>query len=151
MPGVKSLDSAQYYAHPRNAFWNIMEELFSINSEDPYEVRLKALTENRVALWDVLQACRRSGSLDTSIDEKSIAVNDFGSFFKSHPNIQAIFFNGGKAEQVYRKYVMPKLSEQMRAHFTQRLPSTSPANARLTVTEKLEQWKIVHNYATTGI
>jgi hypoxanthine-DNA glycosylase len=146
MPGVKSLQAEQYYAHPRNAFWHIMEGLIGLNAEDPYEERLKSLIENRIALWDVLQACRRPGSLDSSIDEESIVVNDFGSFFKSHSNIRAIFFNGGKAEQAYRKYVVPKLPKDMRILFTQRLPSTSPANARLTLEEKTEQWRVVYDY-----
>jgi hypoxanthine-DNA glycosylase len=146
MPGVKSLDAEQYYAHPRNAFWFIMEGLFGFNAEGPYEERLESLIENRIALWDVLQTCHRPGSLDTSIDEESIVVNDFASFLQRHPGIHAIFFNGGKAEQLYRKYIAPELPEDMRDLFMQRLPSTSPANARLTLEEKTEQWRVVYDY-----
>jgi hypoxanthine-DNA glycosylase len=146
MPGVLSLEVQQYYAHPRNAFWPIMEGLIGLNAEDLYDERLNSLIENRIALWDVLQACHRPGSMDSSIEDDSIVVNDFASFYQRHSNIRAIFFNGGKAEQVYCKYVLPELPEHMRTHFMQRLPSTSPANARLTLADKTEQWRIVYDY-----
>ncbi len=146
MPGVDSLKAQQYYAHPRNSFWRIMEGLFGLDAKGPYKERLKSLIENRVALWDVLQACHRPGSMDASIMEDSIVVNDFASFFQHHSNIQAIFFNGAKAEQVYRKYVVPELPEHIPTHCMQRLPSTSPANARLTLAAKSEQWLVVRNY-----
>ena len=35
MPSVKSLADAQYYAHPRNAFWPI---LFDIFGEDSWHI-----------------------------------------------------------------------------------------------------------------
>ncbi len=146
MPGVASLNAEQYYAHPRNAFWYIMAELFGHGAADSYQKRIRSLIENKVALWDVLQLCQRPGSLDTSIDEGSIVVNDFVSFYQHHPNIQALFFNGTKAEQLYRKYVTPELPRHMRAIRMLRLPSTSPANARLTAAAKVEIWRTVCDY-----
>lgn len=143
MPGEISLKANQYYAYPRNAFWPIMGELFGVRVDALYEQRLSALIENHIALWDVLETCYRPGSLDTSIDEASIVVNDFVSFYHRHPRIRAVFFNGIKAEQAYRKFVIPVLPERMRTHFVLRLPSTSPANARLTLQAKLEQWRAI--------
>ena len=36
MPGTDSLAAAQYYAHPRNAFWPIMGALFGAGPELTY-------------------------------------------------------------------------------------------------------------------
>ncbi|MBN1377750.1 MAG: DNA-deoxyinosine glycosylase [Gammaproteobacteria bacterium] len=142
MPGGQSLQAQQYYAHPRNAFWPIMADLYGFGVDAPYKKRLQSLMESKVALWDVLNACYRPGSLDTSIDEDSIVVNDFVAFYRQHSNIRAVFFNGVKAEQLYRRYVL-STPELVGKHVLQRLPSTSPANARLAFLAKLEQWRAI--------
>lgn len=65
MPGVKSLEANEYYAHPRNAFWPIMNAIFGFDAALPYTQRIAALKAANVALWDVLQQCERTGSLDS--------------------------------------------------------------------------------------
>jgi hypoxanthine-DNA glycosylase len=70
MPGEASLKAGQYYAHPRNAFWHIMGELFGAGPSLPYQERVAILQSVRIALWDSLQACIRPGSLDASIKER---------------------------------------------------------------------------------
>ena len=45
MPGARSLDMQAYYAHPRNAFWPIMEALFGIPCALPYAQRLAGLSQ----------------------------------------------------------------------------------------------------------
>ncbi|PRC53952.1 DNA-deoxyinosine glycosylase, partial [Mycobacterium sp. ITM-2017-0098] len=67
MPGVRSLDEQQYYAHPRNAFWRITGEPLGFDPAAPYPERVAALTGAGVAAWDVLKHCRRIGSLDASV------------------------------------------------------------------------------------
>src|SRR4029077_16189116 len=79
MPGEASLKADQYYAHPRNAFWPIMGELFGAGPSLPYQERVALLQSTGVALWDSLQACVRPGSLDASITNE--AANDFPGFF----------------------------------------------------------------------
>ena len=59
MPGEASLKAGQYYAHPRNAFWHIMGELFGAGPSLPYQERVAILQSIGVALWDSLQACIR--------------------------------------------------------------------------------------------
>lgn len=140
MPGGASLAAAQYYAHPRNAFWPVMADLFGLDPDAGYARRCDALTRQRVAVWDVLRACVREGSLDASIDTRTIETNDFAGFFASHPGIEAVYFNGATAEQVYRRRVLPALPPAVAALPLTRLPSTSPAHASLSPEQKRRAW-----------
>jgi len=140
MPGERSLQEQQYYAHPRNAFWRVMQELFAIDADLPYEQRCVALTQHGLALWDVLAQCTRKGSLDSAIDNDSIIINDFVSLFQDYPDIEFVFFNGGKAEQTFRRHVPEIVTDHIPAENLQRLPSTSPAHAAMSFADKLEQW-----------
>lgn len=147
MPGKRSLDDNQYYAHPRNSFWPIISTLlgFSLTGGEPvnYTQRLNAVRHAKIALWDVLQACDRESSLDADIVESSIVVNDFAGFFNKHKNISHIFFNGAKAQQLYQRHVLPMLDEGTASMLSSRLPSTSPAHAALSFEQKLAEWRVV--------
>lgn len=142
MPGAASLQAGEYYAHPRNGFWPIMGALCGAGRELPYEERLLRLKAAGVALWDVLQSCVREGSLDTAIDDKTSVANDFEAFFRAHPQVRRVFFNGAKAEQCFRRQVLGKQAIPTGLVFA-RLPSTSPAHAGMSLAEKLEDWRVV--------
>lgn len=143
MPSEKSLAQRQYYAHPQNSFWYIMSELFAFDLALSYQERVEKLLNNRVAVWDVIKTCKRKGSLDSSIDNKSTIVNEFGLFYQSYPLIKSIFFNGTKAEAEYHKHVLPRLNAEAKGFLSFRLPSTSPAMAMLSKPEKLKAWSII--------
>ena len=139
MPGRASLTAAQYYAHPRNAFWPILSAICGVPPTASYERRLAALRSHGIALWDVLHACVRPGSLDADIDETTIVVNDFAAFLAAHPRVRTVLCNGGKAFASWRRHVQPTLSH---VELTVRqLPSTSPAHAARTVADKLARWR----------
>lgn len=134
MPGVASLEAGQYYAHPRNAFWRIMGDVFGANPDLPYEARRSILIEKGVAVWDVLKYCRREGSLDANIRDG--VPNDFATFFNTHQGISRVLLNGGTAARGYGKYVqdtVPNLAAIA-------VPSTSPAYASMRYEEKLRHW-----------
>ncbi len=141
MPGQASLAAHEYYAHPANAFWPIMEQLFDIAAALPYAQRLQRLKQQHIALWDVAHQCIRPGSMDHHIRLDSVVANDFATLFATHPHIRAIFFNGRKAEELYRRLVLPNLPDAYRALPRQTLPSTSPAHARMNFAQKLQVWK----------
>jgi G:T/U-mismatch repair DNA glycosylase len=68
--------------------------------------------------------------------------NDFAAFLAEHPQIQRICFNRAKAEALYMKYVRPRLAANLNAQHL-RLPSTSPANASLALSEKMRAWQVI--------
>ncbi len=141
MPGVASLAATRYYAHPQNLFWPIMDALLGAQSGLAYAARVRLLKTRGIAVWDVLESCVREGSLDSAIEEDTIAVNDFAAFYRDHPRIAAVFFNGAKAEAAYRRYVRASVKGEGAPREYFRLPSTSPAHAALTFEKKLTVWK----------
>ncbi len=140
MPGEESLRMNKYYANSRNAFWLIMSNLLVIPENLTYEERTASLRQHQIALWDVIRTCERQGSLDAKIRQETIQENDFISLFRENPNISRVFFNGARAEKEYLKRVLPKVTGPARNLKLARLPSTSPAMARLSFDEKAYAW-----------
>ena len=145
MPGVASLEAVQYYAHPRNAFWPIMGELFAVNHKASYESRICGLEKLPLILWDTLQVCRRPGSLDSNIDISSAQANDFPALLQQFPEINAIVFNGATSEKYFRKLVVPILPGITDVDLL-RMPSTSPANAGMSFAQKLAAWRRILDF-----
>lgn len=136
LPGQRSLQAAQYYAHPQNAFWRIMQEL--TGADGSYEQRCAVLVDHGIALWDVLAESVRPGSMDTDIQITSAEASDFTGFFLMHRHIERIFFNGQKAAQLFQRLVVLDGSDNPRQFAT--LPSTSPAYASMSYEQKLAIW-----------
>lgn len=136
MPGVKSLDEQQYYAHPQNRFWKLMEmfcKVYNLNKLT-YQDKLQILLENKIALWDVLQSCNRNGSLDSNIQNE--IPNNIPELLEKFPNIKIICLNGNKSYSAFKKY-FPDLLKKYSCH---RMPSTSPANARYKLEDLYREW-----------
>jgi len=139
MPGVQSITEQKYYANPRNQFWEIIYEVFSTPLEQCYDSRLEFIRNKGIALWDVIDKCRRIGSLDSNIENAS--VNDFEFLYSNYPNLKLVVFNGAKAHELYKKQVgcnRSNLDYKL-------LPSTSPAHT-MKYEEKLKQWSIIADY-----
>ncbi len=143
MPSEASLAAQRYYGHPRNAFWPIIELLLGLPPGSSYARRGQALREQGIALWDVISACARPGSLDASIRPETVQVNDFAALFSAQPTIRCIAFNGGTAEGIFRRRVLPTLCDAHAARERLRLPSTSPAHAGLRFEQKLRAWRVI--------
>ena len=142
MPGAASLAANEYYAHPRNAFWDLAATVFDIPRELDYAGRCAALLQRNVGLWDTLASCQRPGSLDTAIVPASVRPNDLGSWFADHP-VQVIGLNGALAARIFKRYCLPALHELISATNIKvvRLPSSSPANATWSYAAKLAVWR----------
>jgi len=146
MPSETSLLRQQYYGHPRNAFWSIMSDLFNLDPGLCYQRRKEMLLENGIAVWDVLQSCKRFGSLDSNIQLATIRINDFTDFFSKYKSIKQVFFNGRMAEKLYQKQVLPTFGHCFCYLEYQCLPSTSPAYASLKLEQKIEAWKVIKQH-----
>jgi hypoxanthine-DNA glycosylase len=143
LPGPVSLRERQYYAQPRNTFWQIMGVLFGARPERPYEERLQILIRHHLALWDVCASAHRPGALDASIRRASVVPNDFAGFFDAHRELRLVCFNGQAASELYRRRVLPGLPAGFRALRYETLPSTSPAHATMTFEQKLGRRRVV--------
>ena len=139
MPSVESLNQGFYYAHPRNAFWRILAQVFGEPFPEDIPGRVALLERHGSALWDVLQSCEREGSLDSAIRRPE--PNDFEGLFRRCPGIRRILLNGGTAERLFMKWGKPFTEGRE----LQRLPSTSPAYT-LSYERKLAQWRQALNY-----
>jgi len=138
---MMSLKKQQYYGHPRNAFWAIMATIVNIDLSLPYAARCTALIAHHIAVFDVLKTCHRKGSLDQHIDTTSIKINDFRSLLQRYTSISHLFFNGGKAEQLFKRHALPLIQSSIeQTPNMQRLPSTSPAYARMSFAQKQSRW-----------
>ncbi len=140
MPGIASLTAAQYYAHPRNLFWPLLSQAADQTLPTSYDARLALLMESGVALWDVLRACEREGSLDARIVRSSEQPNDFAWLFAQLPCLERICFNGQKAADSFRRHVQSSGVLDLSRYELRTLPSTSPANASVALERKRTLW-----------
>lgn len=148
MPGVRSLAAVQYYAHPQNLFWPLMQELYAVPRELPYAQRLARLHEAGVGLWDVLQGCERRGSLDSAITRVSEVPNAIAELLFQWPQIRAIGLNGAKAAQAFRRHVAAQIPAARKSTLSLlELPSTSPAHASMSRADKLVAWSALKRAA----
>jgi len=138
-PSVLSLEGEMYYGNPHNQFWKIMADLFSMETPLPYPQRIEEIKGHRIALWDVIRSCSRSGSADSRI--RNPVFNDIGGFLAAHSGITLVALNGSTAARYFRQSCRTPGIE------TITLPSTSPAHARASYEEKREKWAIVKKAA----
>jgi len=132
-PSEASLAAGQYYAHPRNQFWRLLGELLGEPlAELDYGERAARVLAHRFGIWDVLDACRRPGSLDADI--RDARPNDFAALRRLAPRLQRVLFNGGAAGRFARQFAAA-------GFVTAVLPSSSPAHAGRSYPQKLALWR----------
>ena len=170
-PGLASLAAQQYYGHPQNHFWKLLQAIWPSGpvgtSADSYEKRSEWLLTKRLGLWDVYAACEREGSLDSRIRQP--VANDFSGLKRMCPALEAIAHNGGESFKQART-IAPTLATACAsgvalpldlesgtispwggpaaicpetAIAVYKLPSTSPANASWSFERKLAAWRDV--------
>ena len=136
-PSVKSREVMFYYGHPRNKFFPTLFKVF--NEEHSFDVskRKEFLIKHEIALYDVIEECDIEGSSDSSIT--NVKPADIVSILKKYPNIKVIGITGGKAAKLFNRYLLDLVSSfNIKIVY---LPSTSPANARISDEALVEAYK----------
>ena len=141
MPGRKSLELQQYYAHPQNRFWRLLAQLLEEGVPQNYQEKQNMLLRQHIALWDTLAYCEREGSLDSDI--KNEQPNAILPLLAEHKQLRAVFCNGGKAAAAFKKYFAKDLPAGVAVYY---LHSTSPANARMSLEALAAEWQVILQY-----
>lgn len=133
LPGEKSLQASEYYAHPRNAFWTLVGQAIAVDLPAlPYATRLDILREHGIGLWDSIGSARRRGSLDSAL--RDIAPAPLPQLVASLPELRAVAFNGSRSAQIARPQLHDRALELID------LPSSSPAFAAMSFAQKASHW-----------
>jgi len=145
LPGEASLAAGQYYAHPRNRFWDLAGAV--IGRDDlpalRYEERLAALGAGGIGLWDAIASAHRPGSLDAAIRNADAAP--LQSLAAGLQMLRAVAFNGAKSAAIGRR----ALAGSRLALID--LPSSSPAHAAMSYGEKREKWLVLQEFLREGL
>ena len=91
-----------------------------------------ALLAHGIALSDVILSCEIHRSSDASI--KNVKCTDIPELLASS-KVKRILLNGNKAYDLFLRH-FPEYEKIAR-----KMPSTSPANARMTLSDLIEAWK----------
>ena len=116
-PSVQSLEKQQYYAHPQNWFWRVMQHCKVVKyALAPYDERIEQVKAKNIAIWDLYEQVRREGSGDDKI--RDAAPNEIAELQESRGPFP-ILLNGRRLREFRRAF--PGLEAELVA-----LPSTSP-------------------------
>ena len=135
MPSPKSREAGFYYSHPRNRFWPVLAALFGEEIPGTNEEKRDLLLRHHIALWDVIASCEIAGASDTSI--RNAVPNPIGELI-AKTKIKAVYTTGQKAYQLYQKHCYPETGIAAVP-----LPSTSPANAAMSLEKLIEAYRVI--------
>ena len=135
-PSVKSREQKFFYGHKQNRFWKVLAGILGCEVPQTIEEKKKILLTHHIAVWDVIQSCEIEGSSDASI--RNVIPNDLSEILKT-ADIQVIYTNGGKAYELYQKYIFT-----VNGIKADKLPSTSPANAGYSLECLKEAWSKIY-------
>lgn len=135
MPSPVSRAQAFYYAHPRNRFWPVIAAVFGEPPPLSKEDRIRFALERRIAIWDVLASCVIDGAADHTI--KDPEPNDFAPLLHA-AQITRVFTTGNKAFALYTRLCLPRTGLAAAS-----LPSTSPANQRMSFADLVDAYRVI--------
>jgi len=133
-PSVKSREQQFYYGHPQNRFWKVLAALAGTEIAADITAKKRFLEDYGIALYDVIESCRITGSSDASI--RDVTPADLAPILATGNMEGRIYANGTKAYDLYMKHIYP-----VNGIAAVKLPSTSPANAAWRLERLIAEWK----------
>ncbi|MDO4604562.1 MAG: DNA-deoxyinosine glycosylase [Helcococcus sp.] len=134
-PSVKTREMGFPYGHKQNRFWKILAKIFNEEEPESVDARKEFLKMHKIALCDTIYQCDIIGSSDRSI--RNVIPTDLKMVLENS-SITRIFTNGGTSDKYYKIYHEPTLCIK-----ATKLPSSSPANARFSLEDLVEEWKVI--------
>ena len=78
--------------------------------------------------------------MEKTLQEKQLAIKEI---LDDYPIIKIIALNGGKAKSLFDKYLLNEvINTNIKIYY---LPSTSPANAKMSVSDLVSEFKKLFN------
>ncbi len=133
-PSVKSREQQFFYGHPMNRFWPMMALLLGKPVPKSIEEKKAFLEASHIALYDVIEECDIKNSSDSSI--RNVVVSDLSPILDGS-QVRLILLNGRKAGDLFLRYQLPTLKNRVDYAI---MPSTSPANAAISMDQLLDVW-----------
>ncbi len=134
-PSPKSREQGFFYGHPQNRMWNVLARVFDEPVPATVERRRDFLLRNHIAMWDVLASCTITGASDASIADE--VPNDLTALLDVAA-IREVYCAGATASRLYAKHLEAAIGRPCIP-----MPSTSPANAAVSVDDLVDRWRVV--------
>lgn len=139
-PSKESLQKQQYYANPKNHFWDFLFRIYDstwdcfelVGTKVHYDAKVKLLFDNGLGLWDIIESCEREGSSDKKI--KNEIYNKLNKFLIDYPQIKRLILTNKSLEYLKKSGELPSDKYQLIV-----LDSTSSLNPNNTF-YVLRQW-----------
>lgn len=133
-PSVKSREEGFYYGHPRNRFWAMLAGIWDETALVDIEEKKQFILRHHLALYDAIESCDIIGSSDSSI--RNVKPADLREIIEN-ARIKKILANGKTAGKYFCKYQEEAYQDMFKV-----MPSTSPANAAVSLEQLIKCWSV---------
>ena len=138
MPSPKSREVGFYYGHPRNRFWKVVSDVCGEALPVTKEEKILFALKNKIAC---MSECSKIRFISLGIGFLILLSSAPLISQPANTSHTAIFTTGTKAARLYKKYCYPQTGIQAIS-----LPSTSPANCRMSYEELYDAYAVIKKY-----
>jgi len=139
-PGKPDESYDWFYSNKRNQFWLILGKVYK-QKLDTKEKKQKLFRRLKIAITDIIFSCERkkNSNLDTNLVNITYNVNAIQKILETQ-KIERIFFTSRFVEKLFKK-AFPDYLNLFPTTYQYLLPSPSPRYARMSLTDKVIEYK----------